>query len=354
MRIINSLRRFSIEFSVWVIVLKKFRTLFQAVAYSLLFHAIVIIIFVILRVQSRPTSEVEIAFQMPKQEAPQVTAPKPIVTHPRPTTENKHAGVHIPRLEPEIAAADTMVADTMKKFDRLTFFASSPTLTFQRQLLKTETDSAETLTTAQPSLPLFNKKDSIQFSVLPGPYGDRIQRDIDQQNLGHPRPLPLTDVANEGAKYISDLFNKKKEKPVRLDFVPSDVELDILQTLWNNSQATDVEIYTALDSSFRVTAADLNEIMTKLADKGLLKRKLVSPRNEFTFPLGAVEMSAKNRRNRVYLYESRINSDEVLRYLQAVLYEVEYGEQSTSSDTARSSQIASLKAKILRLIASRG
>ena len=58
--------------------------------------------------------------------------------------------------------------------------------------------------------------DTTRFFVLPGPFQDRVQRDMEQQNLGHPRPLPLTEAIGKGAKYLSDLFNNEKEnKPVK-------------------------------------------------------------------------------------------------------------------------------------------
>jgi predicted transcriptional regulator len=204
-----------------------------------------------------------------------------------------------------------------------------------------------------PTGPYFDLGDTTRFSMLPGPYQDRVQRDLYRQQLGHEKPVPLNKAIGQGAKYLSDLFSKnKKEKPVRLDFVPSEAEIDILQTLWQQPKSTDVEIYAALDTSIHLAATDINEILQQLAQKGLVERQLVSPRNEFTFPLGAVEMSAKNRKNRVYQYESRIDVDEVMRYLQAVLYNAEHGQ--TSSDSSNSKFVASLKKKILRLLESSG
>lgn len=338
------------------------KTLFQAIGYALLFHIIAIAVSAIVFLRNKPISQAEVILQLPTPTTESLIDPVPL--DPQPIRKQKIPSQNIldphpqpkPQPEPELFShsvpPDTTYADTAKKFDRLTFF--KPIVDFQA-FDKNELDSADTITTIESMHgSFFEPLDTTRFGVLPGPFPDRVQRDMEQQNLGHPRPLPLTDAIGKGAKYLSDLFNKEQDnKPVRLDFVPNEAELDILETLWE-SNATDQQIYAALDTSIRLTAEDLNGVMKKLEKKGLVKRKLVSPRNEFTFPVGKVEMSAKNRRNRVYLYESRIDSRDVVRYLQAVLYETEYGQKRAAADSTRNRIIAGLKAKIMRLIEKSG
>lgn len=331
------------------------KTLVQAISYALLFYFMLFIVFAFVKLHSVSISQIEVILQMPEPATNPLT--KPVSHKVRPVLQKNILPVDVvdPPSQPKAISAalpvDTVHVDSFKKFDRITFFTHDP---FRQPIEKIETDSVDTLLIQPLIIPLLNPKDTTQFSVLPGPQTDRIQQDIDQQNLGHPRPLPLTNAIGQGAKYVSDLFDKKKDKkPVRLDFVPNEAELDILETLWEK-KTTDQQIYTALDTSIRLTAVDLNSVMEKLEKKGLVKRKLVSPRNEFTFPVGQVEMSAKNRRNRVYLYESRIDSKEVLRYLQAVLYEAEFSPKSMARDSTHMRFVASLKAKILRLLEKSG
>ncbi|MDZ7345666.1 MAG: hypothetical protein ONA69_02625, partial [candidate division KSB1 bacterium] len=138
-----------------------------------------------------------------------------------------------------------------------------------------------------------------------------------------------------------------QENRVRLDFIPTRAELAVLQSLWEKPNRNDVEIYASLDSTVRITAEDLQGILAKLTAKGLLKRRLISPHNELTLPFGAaVEMSAQNRRNPLYRYEAGVDRQEVIRFLNAVLYELEYGGKGANKDRLR--EIAALKERLLQ------
>ncbi|MBN1466039.1 hypothetical protein JXA02_09770 [candidate division KSB1 bacterium] len=329
------------------------KIILQATLCSLLLHAFVLALFSIIKWRSTPATDVEIVFQN-EQVALVTTRPDDAEIAPQSSTTEATFDRAPVAPEPVVSAnaMDTAYVDTTKNFDRLTFFSHSPRLSFQRSLHEIEMDSLDSLANRPPTmLPFDSAKNWQQFNVTPGPYADRVQRGIEQQNLGQPRPLVLTEALNEAAHSLSDLLNKDRdEKPVRLDFVPSEVELDVLQIVWENDSATDIDIYAALDSSVRITAVDLNRTLEKLDQKGILRRSLVSPRNEFTLPLGKIEMSATNRRNRVYQYESRIDVSEVLRYLQAVLYETENRPANVANDTTRARFINGLKAKIMKLI----
>jgi hypothetical protein len=116
--------------------------------------------------------------------------------------------------------------------------------------------------------------------------------------------------------------NGKKSKQ-KLDFIPSHIELEALNLIWEFGEITDMEIYAQIDTSLKITAKDLNSALEKLEEKGLLSRWIVSPQNKFGFNIlpedFGIEMSAKNRRNRVYRYRSHIDRETVLRYLTAAL-----------------------------------
>lgn len=325
-------------------------------ALSVLLHVVVILLLIVVRINNEPLQQTEVILQIPdvqnepkpksasKPKAPSVEPEEPVVDLPAEHVE--------PVKESPVKTTDSAKTDTAKKFDRLRFYTRSPMLEYTQSLDSLHIDSTDTINIS-PTGPFFDMGDTTRFSTLPGPHQDRVQRDLYRQQLGHAKPLPLNQAIGQGAKYLSDMFSKnEKEKPVRLDFVPSEAELDILQTLWEQPKSTDVYIYAALDTSIHLTAVDLNSVLERLSQKGLLTRQLVSPRNEFTFPLGKVEMSAKNRKNRVYQYESRIAADEVMRYLQAVLYNVEHGQ--TPSDSSNSEFVKSLKKKIQSLLESSG
>ncbi len=164
---------------------------------------------------------------------------------------------------------------------------------------------------------------------IPNQGGDRIDRDIYKRNTGQEKPMPLSNALSAGAQLLSNLLPQSNPQPVHMTFIPSKIEIEALNTIWKQSKATDQEIYASMDSSIKITAEDLNTALTALTNKGLVMRELISPRNEFTVqtPVGGVgiEMSAKNRRNRVYRYQSRISRNEMLRFLNAALYQLESG-----------------------------
>ena len=105
------------------------------------------------------------------------------------------------------------------------------------------------------------------------------------------------------------------------DFIPSTLQLQTLNFLWNQPLATQKEIYASLDSVVSITAEQLDWQLERMVTLGLVERKMISPQNLFTIglPLHAfqVEMSAENRRNRVYLYRSSVEKQQILQQLLA-------------------------------------
>jgi len=152
--------------------------------------------------------------------------------------------------------------------------------------------------------------------------GDYIENQIRRRNTGNTQTFSLGALLAQGAITAQGKAGVKKPSR-RLQIIPSENEIRILKTLWIEKQASGGEIYRHMDS-VRVTAAGLDEILAAMTDRGLLARRQISPRHEFTFvtPFGAlpIEMSGRNRKNREYVYEPMISADEMWTYLDASVF----------------------------------
>ncbi|MDZ7262196.1 MAG: hypothetical protein ONB05_08845, partial [candidate division KSB1 bacterium] len=116
----------------------------------------------------------------------------------------------------------------------------------------------------------------------------------------------------------------RDQKKKHLDYVPSRLEIKVLRTLWEEKEAPGETIYARLDTSWHITAEDLNSVLEHLTEIGFVSRKKISPQNTFTIatPLGSygIEMSELNRKNSVYLYKPIIQRDDLLRFFNALLF----------------------------------
>lgn len=294
-----------------------------------------------------PKKDIEILLMQPSEQSSPVMVP---LTASAPTPALPHdSGVALPPMEtndelsvvPAIEPAVVDSTDTMNRFEFFTQNSALPSFTVS------SADSHRSVDVSGKISSVFNKTKNQPLSLKRPGLFDKTQMEIDKHNLGGERPISLSDAVRAGGEYLSKLQQKKEnEKPVRLDFIPSRTELEILSAVWQKPKVNDVEIYASMDSSIRVTAEELQHILEGLVQKKLLTRNLTSPRNEFTLPFGGtVEMSAKNRRNRVYEYQARIEADEVIRYLNALLYELEHGAGPRTPVYQK--RIADLKEKIL-------
>ncbi len=165
---------------------------------------------------------------------------------------------------------------------------------------------------------------------------NNVQEQIYRQSSGHPQPsVSVPGLIHKGVKELSKVLGVTKEPgPVHLNFIPDKKELQALNVIWQNQGATDIMIYATFDTSFKVTAEDLHKIMDGLVDKGLLKKKIVSPRNEFTFfgltGDSGIEMSNANRRNRIFEYTPLLGKEEMRDYLNAILYQQKLALQDST------------------------
>jgi len=165
---------------------------------------------------------------------------------------------------------------------------------------------------------------------------NNVQEQIYRQSSGHPQQtVGVMGLLQQGVKELGKTLGVTKEPgPVHLDFIPEETELQALNVIWQNRRATDVMIYASFDTCLKVTAEDLRKTLDGLVGKGLLEKKLVSPRDEFTFfgltGDSGIEMNNTNRRNRVYEYTPLLCKEEMRDYLNAVLYQQKKAAQDST------------------------
>ncbi|MDZ7319325.1 MAG: hypothetical protein ONB11_09240 [candidate division KSB1 bacterium] len=111
-------------------------------------------------------------------------------------------------------------------------------------------------------------------------------------------------------------------KPLALrDYVlPTRAELDILELLWIKDNVQDTTLYSCLDTTMAITMEDMNRLLEGMIRKGLVSRKIVSPRHEFNAFGVLIEMSAQNRRNRIYQYHALVSRDLMRTFIDANAY----------------------------------
>lgn len=114
---------------------------------------------------------------------------------------------------------------------------------------------------------------------------------------------------------------EQSKRVFRNEFIPSNLQLNILTALWKEPLVTQVEIYLGIDKDIPITALGLDKQLKRMVDLGLVERKIISPQHIDTFvtPLKAfqIEASSKNRKNRVYWYRPRVDKNNILQYLLA-------------------------------------
>ena len=117
----------------------------------------------------------------------------------------------------------------------------------------------------------------------------------------------------------------------KLNFLPSALEIDLLQGLWEDPLQSGPELYKNLTPQWRITAEQLNGTLKRMVYEGLVERKQISPQNLFTFAtfVGTyqVEESALNRENRVFIYRSLVNRKALLAELMKILQTERPGSQ---------------------------
>jgi predicted transcriptional regulator len=177
------------------------------------------------------------------------------------------------------------------------------------------------------------------------PRVDNIEERLRREQTGAPSLFNVGDLIGAGMKYLAQKLGAGGTKPQPLAVIPSTLEIDIMKVLWQKQEATGSAIYAQIDSA-KMTAVDLERVLDAMAERGLLERRLISPRNEFTI-LGAIpiEMSTKNRKNREYLYRPQVTRRTMLAFLDATAF-----SQQLASPTNHSTVVAYLHNLMSRLV----
>ena len=148
---------------------------------------------------------------------------------------------------------------------------------------------------------------------------DQIDEKFRREQLGLPPMSPLGTLLGKGIKYLSEKLSGAPANPLAV--IPSETEIEVMEVLWKKSAATSSEIYTNLDSTNQLTAADLQQTLAVMTERGLLDRRQISPRHELTL-LGVftIEESALNRKNREFIYQPRVARRTMLSFLDATAF----------------------------------
>ena len=141
---------------------------------------------------------------------------------------------------------------------------------------------------------------------------------------------PPADAAGEMMRKksgLADVFRpnaprpKPEKNPVRFDFMPSEVHVRAMASVYRRQKPTQKDLYLDLDAGRPMTAALFNRELDFLVSKGFLTRKKISPENPLMLvtPVGAVpvEMSRLNRLNPVYEYKAQVDQSILRAYMQS-------------------------------------
>ncbi len=130
---------------------------------------------------------------------------------------------------------------------------------------------------------------------------------------------------------------KKHIRPI-FDFLPNELQIEAMALIFSRQKATQIDIYPQISISLPITAELLDRELKFLVDKGFLTRKIISPQNilMITTPFFAIplEMSAKNRRNKLFLYSPNLKKEKLISYLQSRLFLLEEKLQKNPLDSS--------------------
>lgn len=141
------------------------------------------------------------------------------------------------------------------------------------------------------------------------------------------------------AGFKDDSDWKTGREAIRTGIIPSNLQLSVLKSLWENSEATGMQLYAGLDKEYPLTAEGFNLQMRRMMELGLVERKIISPQNLFMIftPLKTfqIEQSGLNRRNRLYLYRARIDHANMVRILLDRSYVIRNEEHGSNAELRR-------------------
>jgi hypothetical protein len=326
----------------------------KGVILSLVFHLLILFLSFRLLLSTKDFSDVaitlDVAIEAVQEQEEAASLPK-IVKIPEKSAEalpeenEDNVNVEDAKANEEEVAIAVPEQDTMKNINPLEFAINSGQAKINKFLSDGSVLSDSIHQLASPQFPTTKPP---FLTTMPSRYADKIDRENTKRNLGNEPTVPLTSLVAGALRELNKLLSSPK-KP-RIQHIPSDIQLEALNVLWEEEQATDIDIYAQLDTSLRLTATGLNNALADLYQDGIVTRKQVSPKNEFTVLGGVkIEMSAQNRRNKVYEYKAEVKRQEFIDYLNGVLFDVQKqsGEIVTTSDSLRADR---LYKKILRIV----
>ncbi|MFQ5604511.1 MAG: BlaI/MecI/CopY family transcriptional regulator [bacterium] len=163
-----------------------------------------------------------------------------------------------------------------------------------------------------------------------------------------PPTVPLNGLIRS---LIAKSKSSRKKRSLAEMPLPSDLEIEILKVLWVQPIASSSDIYAQLDSTLPLTSEDLNKILEQMAERGFLDRKKVSPSHEFNlFGIAQIELSSKNRKNKLYLYWPLVPKKELITYLDSKRYLAFAAAQKNGHNGNENSYYKILKEKLNRII----
>ena len=172
--------------------------------------------------------------------------------------------------------------------------------------------------------------------IYPELYKSNLEKSLDLISSGGSPNLLISP-----AQIFSQFQIKSEwEKGSRFSYnlIPSNLQLEVLRTLWENSTASMLELYASLDSKYLITAENLNRQLNRMMRLGMVERKIISPQNLFSitmpFKMFQLEMSSKNRKNKHYLYRPVVNRERILQLLLTKSYQIR-NEEGSESDLER-------------------
>ncbi|MFQ5631706.1 MAG: hypothetical protein ACE5I1_23285 [bacterium] len=154
---------------------------------------------------------------------------------------------------------------------------------------------------------------------------DRVGEQLREQQVGLDALLDF-GKAIRGVRELAKKDKKKRKPDIRKLPLPTPLEVNVLGMLWANGPTVGPDLFANLDSSLlaTLTAEMFWDALHRMARRGFVTEKIVSPQLTMNFPIGPlvvpVEMSAKNLRNRVYEYDVLVDENQMFSYLVAKNY----------------------------------
>ncbi len=173
--------------------------------------------------------------------------------------------------------------------------------------------------------------------VFPELYKSKLEKSLDLISSGGSQNFMISPAQ------ILSQFQKtsdwEKKQGFRYNLIPSNLQLEVLKKLWGESTATNMKLYASLDSTYLVTAENFGRQLSRMVNLGMVERKIISPQNLFSFmtpfKVFQIEMSGLNRKNKVYIYRTKVDKKKILQILLAKSYQIRNDEAGSESEVER-------------------